>query len=82
MKKKYIKPEIMFENFSLSTTVAGDCYHDTSLQTEGTCGLDFGGDIVFLVDVTGCKDQYETDDGSYNGICYHNPTETSNLFNS
>lgn len=82
MKKVYEKPKIMFESFTLSTNIAGDCDHQTSLQTAGFCGLDFGGDIVFLTNVTGCEEQYEADDGSFNGICYHNPTETTNLFNS
>lgn len=81
MKKNYTKPEIMFESFTLSTNIAGDCDHDTSLQTDGVCGIDFGGDIIFLIGITGCLDQYETDDGT-SGICYHNPTETTKLFNS
>lgn len=79
MKKKYEKPIFVFEDFSLNTSIAGDCDHDTALQTQGDCGLEFGGDIIFLVGVTGCADQYETDDGT-SGICYHNPTDTQKLF--
>lgn len=81
MKKKYIKPEIMFESFTLSTNIAGDCTQPNSLQSENVCGLDFGGDIIFLTGVTGCELQFETDDGS-SGVCYHNPYATSLLFNS
>lgn len=82
MKKKYSKPEILFENFSLSVNIAGNCGHDTSLQNEAmSCGLEYGGDVIFLVDMNGCKDQFDTDDGS-SGICYHNPTDTTRLFNS
>ncbi len=81
MKKPYFKPEIIFEDFSLSTNIAGDCDHDTSLQTEGSCGIEWGDEIIFLTGIAGCKEQYETDDGS-SLICYHNPTDTQQLFNS
>ena len=82
MKKRYEKPQIVFEDFALSTNIAANCEHQTSLQTEGACGLDFGGDMIFLINVTGCKEKYDVDDGQFNGICYHVPIETSNLFNS
>lgn len=81
MKKVYAKPEIVFENFSLSTSIAAGCDHDTSLQTYGVCGIEWGGDTIFLTDILGCIDKYDTDDGN-SGICYHNPTDTTKLFNS
>ena len=81
MKKTYVKPEIMFESFTLSVNIAGDCDHDTALHAQGACGIDFGGDIIFLTGISGCWEQYDVDDGT-SGICYHVPTDTTKLFNS
>ena len=84
MKKVYSKPEIVFENFSLSTNVAGDCEKKTNLQSENACGMDFSGLMVFLDGMGGCKDIGILNmggDGEFNGICYHVPSG-ENLFNS
>ena len=86
MKKVYAKPEIVFENFSLSTNIATGCNHQTSLQSNTNgCGMEWGDEIIFLVGITGCMGEgrtaYDMDDGS-SGICYHNPSETNDLFNS
>lgn len=87
MKKVYTKPEIMFESFTLSQAIAGDCDNKYALQAQGDCGLDYGGDIIFLLGITGCGDNgtgenaFETDDGT-SGVCYYNPTDTNRLFNS
>lgn len=83
MKKTYEKPEIMFENFLLSTNIAGDCEKKTDTQSNNSCGMEFTGiGMVFLTDMSGCKDEkIEGDDGEYNGICYHVPYG-ENLFNS
>lgn len=89
MKKAYSKPEIVFENFSLSQNIAGDCEVQTDAHAKGQCGFDFGPFVVFLdaanSDCTG--DGRVTDyggDGDYNGICYHvfNNNGEYNLFNS
>lgn len=81
MKKVYSKPRIFIESFSMSTNIAGNCDQINSVQTQGVCGLDFGGENIFLTGVSGCDVQFETDDGT-SGICYHNPSETTQLFNS
>lgn len=84
MKKKYEKPQIIIENFSLSTTIAGDCETKTNVQSTSSCGFDFSGLQVFLEGMGGCKDiQVDTigGDGEFNGICYHVPYG-DNLFNS
>lgn len=86
MKRKYSKPEIIFENFSLNTNIAGDCETITELATVGICGIKyddlegFEEEIVYLTSVSGCT--LHEDDGDYNNVCYHNPTEYRNLFNS
>ena len=83
MKKEYSKPIVVFESFSLSTNIAGDCEHKTKLPSADTqygCGYQIRGAIVFVSEVQGCT--YHEPDGEYNGICYHVPTVESNLFNS
>ena len=86
MKKAYTKPEIMFEDFSLSVNIAGDCRWIIDNQSSGNCGLDFGDLVIFLGEYTGCTSndgvKVDGDDGSYNGICYHVPHPDNDLFNS
>ena len=87
MKKSYSKPEIIFEDFSLSTNIAGDCDIITGTQSENECGYLYGRDglMIFMTGITGCKytevNNQEVTDG-YNGVCYHVPTDKTDLFNS
>lgn len=80
MKKTYSKPEIVFESFTLSTNIAGDCESKIDTFKAGDCGIQFGNEVLFLTGVAGCKDPVTTD-GEY-GLCYDIPTPTSALFNS
>lgn len=88
MKKVYTKPEIMFESFTLSASIAGDCGTKTNTPSQGNCAYgedtDFGV-AIFTDAVTACVYKESNDgsaDGIFNGICYHVPTEGMNLFNS
>lgn len=85
MKKYYEAPRIEFEDFSLSTNIAGTCelvtdnpssaascayvYDDRGIETH-----------VFTEGVSGCH--HKPAGGIYNGFCYHVPSENGNLFNS
>lgn len=86
MRKKYTKPEIMFENFAMSTNIAGDCEGEpVNNATKGSCGIPgSGGDFLFTDGVEGCTIDWKALNGAdnYNGLCYHHPTSDSNLFNS
>ena len=90
MKKNYTKPQIIFENFSMSTNIAGDCEVKANTNNNyDSCGHLYGDVILFGTDLTGC-----TKYGSFgrpiapntgltdDGICYHVPSESSNIFNS
>lgn len=79
MKKIYSKPEIMFEDFTLSENIAGDCENKISNPTDGVCGYPSRNGEIFMDYITGCN--YKQPDG-YNDLCYHVPTEYSDLFNS
>lgn len=80
MKKIYSKPEIMFESFTLSENIAGDCEFKTKLPSKDNCGYEAGrGNVIFISKETGCT--YTSPDG-YDTICYHVPNDNSELFNS
>lgn len=85
MKKTYVKPQIMFESFALSTNIAGDCEVKTWTPNSGTCAYEvdmgaFGKRNVFLDEIAACTTVPA--DGMYDNFCYHVPTEAYNLFNS
>lgn len=80
MKKAYVKPELYFENFELSTSIAACAYNDpgsTNQASKNSCGWYDGAYYVFLDGVQGCT--YYEDDG-YSGICYHG--FANNIFGS
>ncbi len=81
MKRVYEKPQIMFEDFSLSVDIAAGCEVSSNFaRNECTISLPGVGN-VFLEGVAVC--QTAIDDGSAgDGICYHVPTDTNNLFAS
>lgn len=87
MKKTYTKPIIMFENFTMSTNIAGDCEPPyVGNHSKGVCAVIGNGGIgVFSGDIAGC-DFSPTDLGGledeYNGLCYHVPVDENSLFNS
>lgn len=86
MKKTYVKPEILFEDFTLSTNIAGDCGSPTKTPSSNQCGVEMTGfGYVFLVDITGCKDYQvppELDGIQFDKICYDVPSSSNSLFNS
>lgn len=82
MKKVYEKPEIVFENFSLSTNIAADCEVRANTQSNfDSCGVAFSGDVIFISKESGCSTCISFDD-EYGGMCYHVPSEENNIFNS
>ena len=86
MRKTYSKPEIMFESFTLSSNIAGDCERVVGNPSKGSCGIlgnEPGIDNLFSSSVKGTDGcQMCTDVDNYDGYCYHVPTEDYTLFNS
>lgn len=83
MKKTYTKPVIFFEDFTLNTNIAGDCEAKLNTPSNGVCGYMPEGVTytIFTNEISGCQRKYA--DGAYgDGICYHVPMESNNLFNS
>ena len=79
MKKLYAKPEIVFESFVASTSIAAGCEFITNLQAEGTCGYLTRNGVVFMETISGCI--YKEPDTN-DRLCYHVPVDTANIFNS
>ena len=86
MKKNYSKPDILFESFSLSTDIAGGCEVKIATPSANQCGIRIAGnEVVFLENISGCATVVEdgSDDlAALNGLCYHVPNQSYNLFNS
>ena len=81
MKKQYKKPLVLFDNFSLSTNIAAGCGVSTNFGVDA-CGYQFApGIFIFTQQNNGCGDKRPAN-GEYNGICYHNPSDTNNLYSS
>lgn len=88
MKKSYVKPQVLFEDFQLSASIANGCTPDIWLQinsSRGTCGYSYTGMTLFTDGDAVCKKENGgtpvKDDGTY-GVCYHVPEETYRLFTS
>ena len=85
MKKTYIKPEIFFDSFSLSTNIATNCEVTFDLASRGSCGIPDDNDTgmnIFDLGTGGTCTAPGKGSETYDGLCYHVPTENNNLFNS
>ena len=85
MKKAYAAPEIMFEDFSLCSSIAVGCEIIVDGKSGGTCGYAYeggGGRTLFTEAMGNSICNRAIDDDESNGFCYHVPTQANNLFNS
>ena len=87
MKKVYIKPQICFESFSLSTNIAGGCDFPFTGAAQDICAIPDGNGLgmgVFNPSVAGseCIIPGNDDSEMYNGFCYHVPSKNNQLFAS
>ena len=85
MKKEYSKPEIAFEDFTMSTSIAVGCEIIISTPNSDTCGYAYEGGygqtmFTEAAGTTVCN--LAVDDDETNGFCYHVPVEGNNMFNS
>lgn len=80
MKKVYTKPAILFDSFELSQSIAAGCEIITG-YARNVCAYELRtGQNIFLEGISDCT-TIEAG-GEYNGICYHVPIDTNNLFTS
>lgn len=84
MKREYAKPIIVFEDFTLNTSIASGCEAKTDLQAMGSCGWipndRWTQGPIFTDSSTGCA--ITSSKAGYDTLCYHVPNESYNLFNS
>lgn len=81
MKKKYSAPDIAFESFALSVSIA-DCGVGTN-QDDRKCGYKWDPEtIIFVTGVQGCTTVIIDGDPYYDGVCYDNPSPEVNLYSS
>lgn len=75
MKKTYVKPELSFESFELSASIASGCGAKT-YHSDVTCSP-FPGEKVFTSFEGGCE-TFPDD----KGLCYQMATDADRLFAS
>lgn len=81
MRKKYSKPDIMYEDFTPSTSIAAGCNYK-AVVVEYTCGVEYGDDMLFTSDLNVCTLPVEAMPGISDRICYHEPEPGNNVFTS
>ena len=81
MKKAYSKPDIVFEDFSLSTNIAAGC-EEKPFNNTSECGVKWAKKIIFTESMNGCTTKIVSGDSEYDKLCYHNPDGGYNVFYS
>ena len=82
MKKAYSKPEIGFESFALSESIAAGC-EERPFNFQEPCGVKSGKQIIFTEEIKDCSRKVmDGQQGEFNGLCYHNPSAAYNVFMS
>ena len=82
MKKKYSKPDIMYEDFTPSTSIAAGCKYEAEAELY-KCGIQYDSWTLFdskLTDI--CDLPVESTGGQWDEVCYHNPSIGNNVFTS
>lgn len=81
MKKVYSAPDIVFDSFALSSSVAA-CRFETNYGQD-SCAYKFDPETyIFLDNVAACTTPIIDGDEFYNGLCYHNYSADGMLFGS
>ncbi len=84
MKKTYVRPEVYFESFELSTSIATGCsagydHNNTNFGTPDQCALFFGTDRIFNSPPICDPSEGKFDPSDF---CYHVPTANDSVFSS
>ena len=86
MKKSYVKPQVYFEDFQLSASIAGNCGPDFKGNSRvlskdiNTCGYQTFDGILFLTSNSMCNNYPQNDEEA--GVCYQNASEGNMIFAS
>lgn len=90
MKRKYTKPSLVMERFEMTQSIAAGCsaassstVGDPNIWSKTDCGWAVGSDVIWDMDVTGSKCNFDWDlDADFSGICYNNPNGGQSIFGS
>ena len=81
MKKAYSKPQILFESFEISQSIAGSCEEIVNAMP-GSCGLVlFPGKTLFTSEMVGICNTTPSP-GQFDDLCYDVPSDNNNVFSS
>lgn len=76
-KKKYVKPDLEFVNFVMSSSIAGTCKYEAEHADGNSCTFVDNEWIFFSSGNNDCDGQ--VGEGNF---CYHVPTDNQNIFSS
>lgn len=76
-KKKYMKPDLEFVNFVMSSSIAGTCKYEAEHADGNSCTFR-DNEWIFFSSINDACD-WPPEDGKY---CYHVPTDNQNIFSS
>lgn len=80
MKREYTRPDIYFDSFSMTSSIANTCEVQAT-YAENICGVRMTESVtLFVSGITDCT--FEVQDGEYDTLCYHVPADNYNVFNS
>ena len=78
MKKNYVKPQVYFEDFRLSTSIAGGCAWTASFA-ENNCPVKVPGTPETYITDNNCTFSVPAQNDKF---CYHVPMDNKNVFSS
>ena len=78
-KKTYVKPQILITSFEMSESIAAGCELIANFA-ENVCGL-YVEDMEITIFLSEGVCEYTTPEGG-DGVCYHAPSDYSNVFTS
>lgn len=74
MKKSYVKPQVCFESFQLSASIAAACAPGFRIgPTEGTCAYEASGMVLFMDAMSACQNKISENEDGTTYPCYHVP---------
>lgn len=81
--KKYVKPDLYYENFELSTHVAACAWDMGNLQSKDTCSAQADNEYLGFGDVSLFNNEKcDIGDADYEDYCWTNGSVGANVFNS
>jgi hypothetical protein len=81
--KKYEKPMVIIEDYSVSEFIAKNSCESRVNFREGMggCTFNYSGINLFTNSLSECAFSVDQND-AFNGVCYHGPSGSNNFFSS